>query len=206
MEVRILGVGTAVPNGVVSQHDAARLALETCVHDRQMAAALPALYEHTQIQTRHSVLVDSSSNGQPATQSFFPAVNGPGDRGPTTATRMRRYEAEAAELAALAVGSALENAGCDADEITHLVTVSCSGFSAPGFDVGLIERLGMRRDVARTHVGFMGCHGALNGMRVAAAFAKARPANRVLLCCRDLQHPPAIPTAIRSSGGQRAVQ
>ena len=43
-----------------------------------------------------------------------------------------------------------------------------------------------RPTVQRTHVGFMGCHGALNGLRVANAFATADPAARVLLCAVEL--------------------
>jgi predicted naringenin-chalcone synthase len=186
MNLQILGVGTAVPAGLVTQQDAARLALATCQHNERMTATLPVLYEHTTIRTRHSVIVDSSSNGHPATQSFFPMAMSGSDRGPTTALRMRRYEAEAADLAARAVTGALATADCTADEIVHLVTVSCSGFSAPGVDVGLIERLGLRRDVSRTHVGFMGCHGAMNGLRVAAALAKAQPSSKVLLCCVEI--------------------
>lgn len=186
MSIRILGIGTAVPDGAVSQRDAARMALETCMPDPKLAASLPALYEHTQIQTRHSVILDTSSNGRPATQSFFPLATSPRDRGPTTLPRMQRYEADAAQLATRAATSALAAANSSADDVAHLVTVSCSGFSAPGVDVGLIERLHLRSGVSRTHVGFMGCHGAMNGLRVAAALAKANPASKVLLCCVEI--------------------
>jgi len=53
-------------------------------------------------------------------------------------------------------------------------------------DAHLIESLGLDRGVARTHVGFMGCHGALNGLRAASAYAKADPTARVLLCAVEL--------------------
>ena len=66
--------------------------------------------------------------------------------------------------------------------ITHLITVSCTGFAAPNFDIQLINSLGMRPTVERVHVGFMGCHAALNGLRVANAFASADANARVLLC------------------------
>ena len=64
--------------------------------------------------------------------------------------------------------------------------MSCTGFVAPGVDLALIRGLGLRPTVERTHVGFMGCHGALNGLRVANAFAAADPAARVLLCAVEL--------------------
>jgi predicted naringenin-chalcone synthase len=40
--------------------------------------------------------------------------------------------------------------------------------------------------IQRTHIGFMGCHAALNGLRVAAAFAGADRAATVLLCATEL--------------------
>ncbi|MDA2917820.1 type III polyketide synthase, partial [Nitrospinae bacterium AH_259_B05_G02_I21] len=40
--------------------------------------------------------------------------------------------------------------------------------------------------VQRTHVGFMGCHGALNGLRVASSFVEANPEARVLVSAVEL--------------------
>src|SRR5262249_751861 len=57
---------------------------------------------------------------------------------------------------------------------------------APGFDVGLIKSLGLPPEVERTHVGFMGCHGALNGLRVARSFVESQPPARVLLCAVEI--------------------
>lgn len=214
MHIQIQGVGTAVPTGMITQGDAARLALTMYPHDAHLSAALPALYEHTTIRTRHSVLVETSSNGHSATQSFYPQASAHDDRGPSTARRMQRYEATAAELAAQAASAALQNSPVPIDQVAHLVTVSCSGFSAPGVDISLIERLGLRRDVSRTHVGFMGCHGAMNGLRVAAALAKSSPRRGVLLCCVEIcsihhQYPQQfdhmVANALFSDGAAAAV-
>jgi predicted naringenin-chalcone synthase len=99
---------------------------------------------------------------------------------------MRRYEQAALDLATQAARVALNESNTAPDEIAHLVTVSCTGFSAPGVDIGLVENLGLNRGVSRTHVGFMGCHGALNGLRVAAALGQSAQASKVLLCCVEL--------------------
>jgi predicted naringenin-chalcone synthase len=64
--------------------------------------------------------------------------------------------------------------------------VSCTGFVAPGIDVALIHGTGMAPTVQRTHVGYMGCHGALNGLRIARAFTGAESDARVLLCAVEL--------------------
>ena len=94
---------------------------------------------------------------------------------------MALYARHAPGLAATAAERALESCAVAPHEIDHLVIVSCTGFVAPGPDVALVERLGLRRDVERTIVGFMGCHGALNGLRAARAYAED-PEARVLLC------------------------
>jgi predicted naringenin-chalcone synthase len=99
---------------------------------------------------------------------------------------MAVYMAEALPMARKAAGQALEESGLSPAAITHLVTVTCTGFAAPGFDIGLIKALELAPTVARTQIGFMGCHGAFNGLRVARAFADADPSARVLLCATEL--------------------
>jgi predicted naringenin-chalcone synthase len=108
------------------------------------------------------------------------------DWGPTTGQRMRQYAQGAGPLALAAAGRALAAAGLAPAAVTHLVTVSCTGFQAPGVDVELIRGLGLPAGTERTHVGYMGCHGALNGLRVARALTGSDPAARVLLCAVEL--------------------
>ena len=99
---------------------------------------------------------------------------------------MSRYTAEAPPLAARAAAAALADARLRPDAITHLVTASCTGFAAPGFDIQLIQSLNLSPSVARTHLGFMGCHAALNALRIAAAFVQADPQARALVCAVEL--------------------
>jgi predicted naringenin-chalcone synthase len=106
--------------------------------------------------------------------------------GPSTAWRMARYEESIAPLSIRACRGALESAGVAPETITHLITISCTGFTAPGFDVRIIKSLGLDYSVQRTHIGFMGCHGALNGLRVARGLAMTAPGCRILLCAAEL--------------------
>src|SRR6202011_3821804 len=53
-------------------------------------------------------------------------------------------------------------------------------------DYALIQQLHLSPTVQRTHVGYMGCHGAINGLRVANAFTTADPAPKGLLCAVEL--------------------
>ncbi len=99
---------------------------------------------------------------------------------------MRRYEDEAAALAFAAARNALHDSGIAPERVTHLITVSCSGFFAPSFDVALIKQLALQSRVSRTHIGFMGCHGLLNGLRVARAFLDQDPGACVLLAALEM--------------------
>jgi len=186
----ILGLGTAVPPTRVTQEEAAGIARSLCCRTVEHQTWLPLMYQHTGIQSRHLAfdreVVEDVLNGTTHSQSIFLPTGRDDDRGPTTGQRMRVYAAESAPLAVHAAGQALAQARLSAGEITHLVTVSCTGMQAPGVDYELIHQLGLAQTVQRTHVGFMGCHGAINGLRVARAFADSEPEARVLLCAVEL--------------------
>jgi predicted naringenin-chalcone synthase len=147
---------------------------------------LRELYRRTGVQRRHSVVLETSDESAAVRQSTYTPRSDERPLGPSTSERMRCYEQHAGVLATMAARRAFADAQFDPAEITHLVTVSCSGFHAPGFDIELLQSAGLSPSVARTHVGFMGCHGALNGLRVADAFLKADPNANVLLCCVEL--------------------
>jgi predicted naringenin-chalcone synthase len=100
-----------------------------------------------------------------------------------TAARMRVYQERAADLAfeaAIDLGDELNNG------VTHLLLVSCTGFAAPGVDLELIERLALGRGIERTVVGFMGCHAAINALRLAGHIVRSEPQARVLVVCLEL--------------------
>lgn len=182
----LAGLGTALPEHAIEQSDAAAIVEPLCCDTDEQRRLLAALYRRSGVGRRHSVLLQSTEGTPAERQSFFPPRADEADFGPTTAERMRRYVAEASPLAKRAAVASLADAEIPAERITHLVTVSCSGFAAPGWDIALIEALGIPRSVARTHVGFMGCHGALNGLRVAKAFGDADPKAVVLVVALEL--------------------
>ena len=118
-------------------------------------------------------------------------------RFPSTATRMRRYEQDATGLALQAVAAL----GEDPQSFTHIVVGSCTGFTAPGLDQVLAERLGMSPAIERTLVGFMGCYAAVTTLRTAYHIVRSDPAARVLvinleLCTLHFQESPDLETVL----------
>jgi predicted naringenin-chalcone synthase len=96
------------------------------------------------------------------------------------------YEKHAPPLATQAAREALVRSDIPPSAVTHVITVSCTGFTAPGIDSGLIHELKLRPTTQRVHIGYMGCHGAINGLRVARGLAHAEPRARILLCAVEL--------------------
>jgi len=184
--LRVSGIGTALPTHQLTQDEAAELHATFCLIDDKRARTLRALYRRSGIKTRGSVLLRESAGPLETRQCFYPRALDEADRGPATAARMQVYETEAPRLAIAAARQALEVGGVDPGEVTHLITVSCTGFASPGVDSAIIEALGLPRTTERTNVGFMGCHGGLNGLRAARSFAEADPAAVPLVCAVEL--------------------
>jgi predicted naringenin-chalcone synthase len=182
-ETALLGLGVAAPVATLDQDAAADFAAARCCADDRQANWLRRIYRHSGVAQRASVLLDG--DGLTALDAFYP-LSGSDPQGPTTGARMQRYAESAGALGAHACRTAFAEAGIDRDAITHLVTVSCTGLMSPGLDAELIERLGLSPDIGRLNLGFMGCHGALNGLRAAQALAASTPDARVLLCCVEL--------------------
>jgi len=189
MPISLLSLGTALPPNRLTQDQGARVAQVLCLDPRQ-SSLVPTLYRQTEITGRNLVIgedvVRDVVAGTAESGSVFLPTGRAEDRGPTTSERMRVYGEEAPKLASEACRRALDEANVDAASVTHLVTVSCTGFAAPGVDIALIRGLGLPATTERAHVGFMGCHGALNGLRVARGLAAAEPHARVLLCAVEL--------------------
>lgn len=189
MSLAIVSIGTAVPDTAVTAAQAESVAKALCGSSTR-ASWLPAIYAGAGITTRHMSfdrpVVDDVIRGSTDSGSIFLPTGEPDDHGPTTARRMAHYATHAASLALRAARQAMDRTTIPPAAVTHLVTVSCTGFYAPGVDVALIKALGLPATTERTHVGFMGCHGALNALRVARAFTDSDPGARVLVCAVEL--------------------
>lgn len=186
MSLLIEGLGTAVPGAPIPQARFAEIASPCCAATPAQARLLPTLYRRTRVATRHSVLEAAGGAGDRLAAFYRPGADDETASGPTVSERMLAYEQHAPPLAARAAAAALADAGRSPATIDHLVTVSCTGFAAPGVDIALIDALGLPATVGRTSIGFMGCHGAMNGLRAAHGLARLGGTGSVLLVCVEL--------------------
>ncbi len=180
---RILSIGVALPDTGIDQARAAEIAATLSGAGERDARALHALHRRSGVNRRGAVVVDG--RGEPWFYGAPPGAHAD-ETSPSTARRLALFETHALPLAERAAREALGRAPTDPADVTHLITVSCTGFAAPGIDHALIANLPLSPSVARTNIGFMGCHAAINGLRVAESIARADPDARVLLCCVEL--------------------
>jgi alpha-pyrone synthase len=104
---------------------------------------------------------------------------------PDTADRMKIFERFAPRLAQRTLDK-LALTASERSGITHVVVTTCTGLYAPGLDFDVLDHLGLRPDVERTMIGFMGCYAAINGLKQARHIVRSEPTAKVLLVNLEL--------------------
>jgi predicted naringenin-chalcone synthase len=177
--VSIRSIETVVPATVLAQADTRDLFLRQPGITRLGARMIGSVFDAAAIDTRHTVLAELGGEG----------LQGFGFRGPDgvlqplpTGRRNGVYRETAGELFVAAAKQGLASApGLVPADVTHVITVSCTGFYAPGPDIEIVRALALAPSVQRYHVGFMGCYGAFPALRAAADFCRADPEAVVLV-------------------------
>ncbi|WCD91836.1 type III polyketide synthase [Microbacterium sp. nov. GSS16] len=184
--VQLRSIQTLVPDVTLEQHTI-----------RDMFAAQPGLsrlaqrliatsFDGAGVETRHTVLAELDPAAEIDAPQFLERTTGELLE-PGTAVRNDIYAREADRLFIEAAGRTLAaDPDLSASDVTHVVTVSCTGFHAPGPDYAIVRALGLSAAVQRYHLGFMGCYAALPALRAAAQFCRADPDAVVLVASVEL--------------------
>jgi predicted naringenin-chalcone synthase len=179
---KIISIGTAVPAWKHRQEDILSFMLPAYSLTGPDIRKIKFLYHQSAISTRHSVIPDYS---RPIAEwKFYPQTENL-EPFPTLETRMQWFNRYAAPLSVDAVRDCLQGT-LKTTHITHLITVSCTGLSAPGLDLQLVEMLDLPKNTWRTSVNFMGCYAAIHALKLADAICNSSPSAKVLLVCTEL--------------------
>ena len=143
---------------------------------------LKFLYTQSGIKQRYSVIPDYTRPLQD--WKFYPQSENL-EPFPSLEQRMAVYNKQAPALSVDAIRECLKHSHSPKN-ITHLITVSCTGMSAPGLDLQIVELLGLDKTIARTSVNFMGCYAAIHALKMADAICKAEEKSQVLIVCTEL--------------------
>lgn len=205
MPVAVRSIETAVPSTVLEQGRVRDLFGSQPGLTRLGQRINGAAFDASAIETRHTVIAELAAvdpaNGQATDLAVDPAAEpASGTEPPTfydassgriltpgTGARNDVYIERSVPLLLDAARRALAAASdLTAADVTHVVTVSCTGFSAPGPDYRIVRDLGLSPATKRYHVGFMGCYGAFPALGMARDFCRADPSSVVLIVCIEL--------------------
>lgn len=179
----IVGMATGNPPFRVTQKSALAVALKVPNVD-SVRPVLERIYGNSRIGSRYFAVPDFSPEQAtkenplfyPADGSFEVPVN----------TRLEKFREVGTPLVCTVAMRAIKEAGLNVEQIDKLVVVSSTGFLGPGLDCELIQHLGLRRDVDRSLIGFMGCAAAMNGFRIANDFVKCNAGKYALMLCVEI--------------------
>lgn len=186
MVVTLRSLDIAVPDTALSQSEVRDVFAAQPGLSRLGSRLVSAAFNASGIQRRYTAMAEWGLSTDVEDPVFFD----PGTRrilNPSTGTRNRVYAQEATDLYVRAAAGALENcAGVEAQDVTHVITVSCTGFFSPGPDYRIVRALGLAASVQRYHLGFMGCYAAFPALRQAKAICQAEPEAVVLVVSAEL--------------------
>ena len=183
MQAVISAMGTSSPPYQRSQTEIAELFAAGFHLTAEQTKLVKKIHHGSGIHQRYSVLSDYIAT--PGEFEFFP--NDAHTPFPSTAQRMQRYKMYALPLALAAIEDVFQQSPqVSKAQITHLITVSCTGMYAPGIDIEIVQTLQLNTAVKRSAINFMGCYGAFNAMKLANSICIAEPAACVLVVCVEL--------------------
>jgi alpha-pyrone synthase len=180
----ILSIGTAVPPHKISQMNHLSILESANGMNRLEKLQLRRIYSHSGIESRHSVLAEFGEGDREGNILFHPANH---HAALPVSRRMDLFNMYATGLCVDAVKDCFLNLpSLKYQDVTHLITFSCTGMSAPGLDIQLVEKLGLCRNVERTCINFMGCYAGVNALKMAYHISRSQPEAIILLAGAEL--------------------
>jgi predicted naringenin-chalcone synthase len=179
---KITSIATCTPEFIHTQEKLYQFADAVYSRDEVESRKLKFFYRQSGINSRYSVLEDFSL--PPLERRFF--SNQPDlEPFPSLEKRMGIYNKSAIILSLKAIKNCIKDK-IESTEITHLITVSCTGMSAPGLDLEIMEIMDLHPNLIRTSVNFMGCYAAIHALKIAHAFCNSSSNANVVVVCTEL--------------------
>jgi alpha-pyrone synthase len=174
-------IATSVPEHDV--HDVFVAFAEKMLADPRLRTVFRRMVGRASIAHRYSFLDPRGGSEELSpndAHQFYRPGNFPG-----TARRMEMFEQNAPVL----MRKAVDRLALEENErrgITHVLVTCCTGLYAPGLDLEIVDHLGLSASVERTMIGFMGCHAAINALKLGRHIVRSDPAAGVLMVNLEL--------------------
>ncbi|MDP3555927.1 MAG: type III polyketide synthase [Bacteroidota bacterium] len=175
----IIDIATAVPEYTVSSEELvefySRALLSKDADSNKQKLTL--LNEKTKIQKRYSCIPDFNGRDYElfTEKNFNQSVE----------RRTELYKKKIMPLASMAIDKLFAKTNIKPKEVTHLITVSCTGLFAPGFEFLVAENHGLQH-TEKLALNFLGCYAAIKALKHAKYIAEASPDACVLIISAEL--------------------
>lgn len=156
----LIDISTSSPPYKVDQVKAAEELKLRMSGKAAIARLIDMAARNSGINNRYIVIPDAENNLH---NKFYTYEDGSYLK-PDTMQRMKQYKDWSIKLTCEAVEKLMQINRVNPNDIKRLITISCTGFFAPGIDYHLINKFKLPASVKRTHIGFMGCAAALAGI------------------------------------------
>jgi len=180
--VAILGIGTSLPNYRLDQADTSLRLGQALVDAPDSARWAKRMFKQCGVETRYTCEPNLLETGDDC-RYFNRSAS---QFAPSTADRMETYKRESVPLGLKAARAALLDGKVNASEITHLITVSCTGQFLPGMDTILVQHLGLKDTVNRIPLNFLGCAAGLKAIALAKQLVVSHASAKILVVCVEL--------------------
>ena len=179
---KIISIGKAVPAFRHNQEDILNFMQKVFAMEETDNRKLRFLYHQSAISHRFSVIGDYS---RPVNEWKFYPQSEHLEPFPSLELRMVHYQKHAAALSVDAIRNFISGK-IQPKDITHLITVSCTGMSAPGLDLQVVELMDLPKNIFRTSINFMGCYAAIHALKLADVICRSTRGARVIVVCTEL--------------------
>ena len=177
----IIDIQTSVPEFKHSQESLMNF-YQNSTDDENIKRKIRMVASKAAITNRYSVLNDFSV--EPENFTFFPK-NKYLLPEPNINERMALFKEHACALSIEAIKK-IKEFDTIKDSITHIITVTCTGLSAPGLDIEIIRELQLNKTIQRSSINFMGCNAAILALKSAHAICNSNTDANVLVVCTEL--------------------
>jgi len=179
---KITSIATAVPEYGQNQMQIYDVVRAMHADTPEEERVLRFMYKSSGIEKRYAAVPDFNIENE---RREILSDNGSGFTTSGLEERLKIYDRVALQLSVEVIKKCLPLNMVAAD-ITHLITVSCTGMQAPGLDLAIVKELKLKSNIYRTSVNFMGCYAAIHGLKHAHYIAAKEPGAKVLVVCVEL--------------------
>ena len=166
------GIATNTPNYTYNQEEFKEMTLKLIGDTEEKRNFIEKIYKNSGIEKRNFTISKEYIEN---------------NLWPSTKKRNDIFIEEAKSLSLDCVKKLLDKLpGFDKSKISHIITVSCTGFVAPGIDFYITKELELNSAINRYNIGFMGCYAAFPALKLARNICLSEPEARVLMVTTEL--------------------